>query len=691
MVSQDTFGHEPARMAAFRDRLATRIAFAASALVLFFVLLVGLGTWVFTAGLLRDQVQLLLHGQATLAADRGSRLVAAVDERFQALAPLVGSAETLAAIGGSAEIEGLPVQTLLADAAGKIRTDAAVDEADAWLLQVIAAGLPRGRLRDAPDGPALEAVLPLRTITGAVIWRLPLRALLDHLARRSDNTRMTLGNGRLGVAEPAAEAADALTVSAPVILPGLFGDTALRLDVAAEPILLQTPLKRLTALFLAIGALTPLLVVAAAMVMGRHLSAGLTRLADAAASFAFGKGDRNAFHSPGQDEVARLGAAFAGTVERLDRAYQEMERRGQTLLSNTERVARIGSATWDPVGEHQVWSEQFYAVLGLDPAADIAGRTAFFNRVHPGDRRRLTDSLADERGHVVEDFRLIRPDGTVRVAQLRAELARDADGTPLRIDVTIQDISERKRLEERLDALVGELKRSNEELEQFAYVASHDLRQPLRTVRSYVSLIEENLDGKLDGETLEFMDFIRDGVRRMDALITDLLAYSRVGRIGHEGAVDTGRAVGLALLDLQSQIDEAGADIVIPPHMPVVTGEAGEMARLFQNLIGNAVKYRAPDRPPRVEIGFSDHGSDWEFFVRDNGIGIPDEHAERIFGIFQRLHARHEYEGTGIGLAICRKIIERRGGHIWACVRDGPGAEFRFTWPKMPGTATTMD
>jgi PAS domain S-box-containing protein len=670
----------------FRDRLALRIAAAATALVLSFVVVIGIGTWSLAAGTLRAQVDLLLQAQASLAVERASGLISTIDGHFRALIGAAATLESAIPLSGGTEVDGLAVLVLVVDADGRPLAGTrgpSIRAADPWLAHSIGAGDIRGRVRTDLDPPALEMVLPGRSSAWGVVWRLPLQALVERLSRGLETVAVSLGDGRIRVSQHRGGVEDALRVERTIALPGTFAETGLVLEVTAEPALLRAPLERLTALFLAVGTVTPLVAVIVALIMGRRLTAALARLADVAGSFAFGGGDRSAFHTDGTDEIARLGAAFAGTVERLDRAYQEMERRGRTLLSNTERVAQIGSATWDPAGETQVWSDQFYAVLGLDPADNEAGRSAFFHRVHPDDRLRLEAALADEHGRVVEDFRLIRPDGALRVAQLRAELARGSDGRPLRLDVTIQDISERKHLEDRLDALVGELKRSNEELEQFAYVASHDLRQPLRTVRSYISLIEEALDEKLDGETREFMDFIRDGVKRMDALITDLLAYSRVGRVGKEGPVDTGRAVDLALLDLQSQIDEAKAQITVPERMPVITGEAGEMARLFQNLVGNAVKYRAVDRQPVVDVGYVERSGEWEFFVRDNGIGIPEEHAERIFGIFQRLHARHEYEGTGIGLAICRKIIERQGGRIWANATGGQGAEFRFTWPKL--------
>ncbi|MEW5727889.1 MAG: ATP-binding protein, partial [Pseudomonadota bacterium] len=333
------------------------------------------------------------------------------------------------------------------------------------------------------------------------------------------------------------------------------------------------------------------------------------------------------------------------------------------------------------------WYDQFHAILALDPADTRPGEGAFFDRVHPDDRARLAGALdrvvSGASARLTEDFRIVRADGEERVAQLRAQSVQGDDGRATRVDLTLQDISERKRMEDKLDALVSELRRSNEELEQFAYVASHDLRQPLRVVGSYVTLIEESIEDKLDRETREFMDFIRDGVRRMDLLITDLLAYSRVGRTSRDGPVDTGRALDLALMDLQVEIDEAGAVVDHPDRMPVVTGDAGEMTRLFQNLIGNAVKYRSAERPSRVTVGCLDEGGLWHFWVRDNGIGIPPEHADRVFGIFQRLHARDEYEGTGIGLAICKKVVERQGGRIWIEPRANDGTTFHFTWPKL--------
>jgi signal transduction histidine kinase len=238
-------------------------------------------------------------------------------------------------------------------------------------------------------------------------------------------------------------------------------------------------------------------------------------------------------------------------------------------------------------------------------------------------------------------------------------------------------------LTERRDALVAqraELERSNTELEQFAYIASHDLQEPLRMVASYVQLLERDYKGKLGEEADEFIGFAVDGAKRMQALIQDLLTYSRVGR----GAVPTERieldaAFDRAFNNLHAAIEESGASVAAD-HLPTVVADESQMTQLLQNLIGNALKFHG-DRPVEVRIGAERHNGEWTLGVRDNGIGIDPKHAERIFAIFQRLHTREEYPGTGIGLALCRKIVERHGGRIWVESAPGAGTTFRFTLP----------
>lgn len=252
----------------------------------------------------------------------------------------------------------------------------------------------------------------------------------------------------------------------------------------------------------------------------------------------------------------------------------------------------------------------------------------------------------------------------------------------------VHDITQRRRAEEALQQQAAELERSNAELEAFAYVASHDLRQPLRTINSYLGLLEHDLAGGLNEDTREYMAFCRDGAQRMDRLIVDLLEYSRVGRKAKPFAAwPAGEVVRTALDNLELSIAEVSATVTVAPDLPTLWGDGNELIRLFQNLIGNAVKYRAPDRPPVVEVACAREGRRWHFTVRDNGIGIAPEHLERVFGIFQRLHRRDEYEGTGIGLAVCKKIVEHHGGRIWVESEPGQGSSFHVTFPRREAQA----
>ena len=239
---------------------------------------------------------------------------------------------------------------------------------------------------------------------------------------------------------------------------------------------------------------------------------------------------------------------------------------------------------------------------------------------------------------------------------------------------------------ESLLATQAELARSNAELEQFAYVASHDLQEPLRMVASYVGLLERRYRGKLDDDADDFIEFAVDGARRMQALLNGLLDLSRVGTRGREPEpTDSEAVLRDALLNLEQAIGEAGAEVSHDP-MPTVLGDRIQLTQLFQNLISNAVKFNA-SRRPRVAVTARRSGSMWEFRVADNGIGIDPAHFERIFQVFQRLHTRETYAGTGIGLAVCRKIVERHGGTIWIESAKGQGATFCFTLQAAEGGA----
>lgn len=268
---------------------------------------------------------------------------------------------------------------------------------------------------------------------------------------------------------------------------------------------------------------------------------------------------------------------------------------------------------------------------------------------------------------------------------------------------TVAELKASRRTAERLDrtaaeldAQAAELRRSNAELEQFAYVASHDLQEPLRKVASFCQLLEKRYGDQLDARGTQYINFAVDGAKRMQVLINDLLTFSRVGRV--QDARETVALDGTldrALRNLATAVEESGAEVTRPERLPDVVGDPTLLTMLWQNLIGNAVKFRSPDRLPRVEVTEVDDPAAEPgfrtFAVTDNGIGVPAEFAEKVFVIFQRLHARETYGGTGIGLSLCKKIVEHAGGHIRIDTAHTGGTRIVFTLPGAADTADTTD
>jgi len=315
-------------------------------------------------------------------------------------------------------------------------------------------------------------------------------------------------------------------------------------------------------------------------------------------------------------------------------------------------------------------------------AEEVIGKN--ISLLTPADRKDEMEMILDRirRGERMEHFETqrVRKDGSVMDVSLTVSPITNSAGEVLGASSIGRDITERKEAEARLRSYARDLKLRNEELEQFAYVASHDLQEPLRMVASYVQLLKRRYEGRLDEDADEFIHYAVDGASRMQLLINDLLAFSRVSTRGKPFAeTDTEVLLEQTLRNLKIQIEEHGAVVTHDP-LPVVMADSSQLFQVFQNLISNAIKFHGAE-PPRVHVTAGQSGEEWFFAVKDNGIGIEPHYFDRIFVIFQRLHSKAEYPGTGIGLAICKRIIERHGGRIWVASEPGEGSTFFFTIP----------
>jgi len=344
--------------------------------------------------------------------------------------------------------------------------------------------------------------------------------------------------------------------------------------------------------------------------------------------------------------------------------------------------------TISPEGKITDVNEATVKVTGA-PREALVG-TDFFDYFTDQDQARAGYQQVFAQGSVTDYPLTVRHrDGRLTDVLYNASVYTDAAGHVLGVFAAARDITERKQAEEalarglrELERRSEELARSNAELEVFAYVASHDLAEPIRAISGPVSLLARRYGGQLDERADEYIGFAVDGCRRMQALIEDLLQYSRVGRVeGRRERVDCNRVVATVLTGLSRTVAETETQITVD-DLPVVSGEPSQLGQVFQNLISNALKFRAPGVTPRVYVRAERIGSEWRFSVTDNGIGIESRHQDRVFGMFKRLHPRDAYPGTGIGLAICKKIVENHGGRIG--IDSAPGGGCRF-WFALPG------
>ncbi len=382
---------------------------------------------------------------------------------------------------------------------------------------------------------------------------------------------------------------------------------------------------------------------------------------------------------------ARVAAAFAefASIGLLNSLTLESLAHSEERFRTVVETANDAIISVDSRGNVVYWNKAAENIFGY-AAQEVVGEP--LSLIIPERFRGAHENALQE---VVSTSNSLPPRGTVEVAGLR----KDGEEFPAGLSIAawetregrfftgiLRDITVRKRAQEALQSTLAELERSNAELQQFAYVASHDLQEPLRMVSSYVQLLDRRYKDKLDSDAAEFMGYAVDGAQHMRRLINGLLQYSRVGTHGKAFEVVSCETVlDRTLTNLRILLAESGAQVTRDP-LPTVNADFTQLLQLFQNLIDNACKFRDDD-PPQIHISARQAHNQWLFSVRDNGIGIDPEYAERIFIIFQRLHNREEFPGTGIGLAICKKIVERHGGKIWVESEPGAGTTFCFTIP----------
>jgi PAS domain S-box-containing protein len=360
-----------------------------------------------------------------------------------------------------------------------------------------------------------------------------------------------------------------------------------------------------------------------------------------------------------EKHLAQMEGRYRGLLEAAPDAMVVVNQAGEIVLLNVQAEKQFGYRRDELVGQK---------VKNIIPEG-------FAERLLADALRSAEDALAQQIGTGIE-LNGRRKDGSGFPIEIMLSPLESSEG--ILVTAAVRDITKRKRAEAHLLQKVEELNRSNEELEQFAYIASHDLQEPLRMVASYTQLLSRRYKGKLDSDADEFISFAVDGASRMERLIKDLLAYSRVGTETKD-LLDTSseEALQQALINLRGAVEESGAQVTHDP-LPIVVADEMQLIQLFQNLVGNAIKYQNPGIP-RVHISAArDSEKRWKFSVQDNGLGIDSQYFEKIFGMFQRLHKREEFEGTGVGLAICKKIVERHGGSISVESQLGHGSTFCF-------------
>jgi PAS domain S-box-containing protein len=382
-----------------------------------------------------------------------------------------------------------------------------------------------------------------------------------------------------------------------------------------------------------------------------------------------------------KDGVIVGSVVVARDITEHKRADEEL-RFHKATLEETGHIAKVGGWSFDVRTGKGFWTDEVARIHDLppgDPITPEVGMQYYTDESHKTIKTAVQEAVDQATPYDLE-LELVSAKGVHKWVRTIGHPVSE-NGKVVSVHGSFQDITERKHVAIRLESLITDLQRSNTELEQFAYVASHDLQEPLRMVASYTQLLGERYKDRLDENANKYIHYAVDGATRMQQLINDLLTYSRIGTKGKPFTlVDTSVVLQEVLGNLKIRLDEQKA-IITHDELPSVQGDAIQLAQLFQNLISNAVKFRG-EEVPHVHIGAKEEGNLWQFSVKDNGIGIDPQYADRVFIIFKRLHTRQEYPGSGIGLTICKKIAERHGGEIWFESDLGKGTTFFFTIPK---------
>lgn len=406
----------------------------------------------------------------------------------------------------------------------------------------------------------------------------------------------------------------------------------------------------------------------------------------------------------GDNELTQLSETFNRMMVDLQDLFKEINEAKRELKEEEDKLkmaldaAEIGTWEWNLKTNELRWDELMFSLYGADPKDFSGAYDAWTNGLHPEDRERCEREIneaIENREPFISNFRVVWPSGEVRFIRAIGKVSVNDEGVPVRMFGLNWDETDEKKSRQAIENYSHQLEKKNKELNEFAYIASHDLQEPITTITSFLELMSLDYESRLDDQGKEYIKLMKGSTERAKQLVLDLLDYSRIGRNSKLEVLDLNEVVKDALTDLSASIRSANANIEVG-DLPSATGYASALRTMFQNLIGNALKFRRMEIKPVVTITGVDKEDRVEISITDNGIGIDRKHFDKIFAVFRRLHLRTEYEGTGIGLAHCKKVADMHDGEIWVESEVGEGSTFTFTISKklqehIEGIATADD